>query len=465
MRQRSLRRMALALGMALAPLAATAETLADALISAYRHSNLLEQNRALVRAADEDVAAAVAALRPTLDFVTTFDHSEAIDGPNAAASPNSSLQATFALEAALTLFANGQRLLAREAAKENVLALRDALRDVEQQILFDAVQAFFNVRTAQAFVSLRENNLRLITQELRAARDRFEVGEVTRTDVALAESRLAAARSQLAAVRGDLAVQREAYKAAVGRLPGNLQAPSREPETAPSVEAAKKLAVQAHPLIRRRQREVTVAELRADAAGRAMGPTVSLNGQIRRRTTQQTDDKFDDLTARLTLRQPIYRGGSLASDERRARAQRDQARAVLHQTVLGVEQQVGNAWAQIEISGAQIRAADEQIRAAQIAFQGTREEARLGARTTLDVLDAEQELLDARANRISAENDRAIAIYSLLSAMGLLTVEHLKLGIATYDPAAYYNAVRDAPTRQSRQGRQLDRVLEALGKD
>lgn len=143
-------------------------------------------------------------------------------------------------------------------------------------------------------------------------------------------------------------------------------------------------------------------------------------------------------------------------------ARRDQARSGLHQTVAEVTLSVGEAWSNVSVSNAQISSSDRQIQAAQIAFEGVREEARLGARTTLDVLDAEQDLLDARTNRVSAEATRVIGVYALLSSMGLLTADHLGLGIPTYDPAAYYNAVKTAPT--SAQGRKLDRVMEAIGK-
>jgi len=445
--------------MSFSPLAASAESLADALISAYRHSNLLEQNRALLRAADEDVASQVAALRPTLEFVANYQYTE----PQAAfraAQDASRLSQTYTLQAGLVLLNGGQRQLRIDAAKETVLATREALRAVEQDVMLSAVQAFFDVRTAKAFVDLRVSNVRLITEELRAARDRFEVGEVTRTDVALAESRLAAARSELAAAQGDLEVAREAYKLAVGRLPGTLRAPGKTPSIPPTLQAAKVVAVQTHPRIHQAQRQVTVAEINAQVARRARGPSIRLDA------SRSIDDLgTDNASVGLQFRQPIYQGGGLAAGHRRALAQRDANRSALHQTVLDVERAVGAAWAQLDVVGAQITALNQQVAAARIAFEGTREEARLGARTTLDVLDAEQELLEANAARIQAQNSRFVALYSLLSAMGLLTVDHLKLGITTYDPAAYYNAVRTAPSALSAQGRRLDSVLRRLSRE
>lgn len=176
------------------------------------------------------------------------------------------------------------------------------------------------------------------------------------------------------------------------------------------------------------------------------------------------DGTGDDAVASVDLSQTIYAGGRLSAAHRKAIAQRDQARASLLQASVSITQGVGNAFAGIEVAAAQIAATDRQIEAASIAYEGVKEEAKLGARTTLDVLNAEQELLDARAARITALADLQIANYSLLSAMGLLTAEYLNLGIPTYDPEGYYNAVKNAPAT-SVQGKSLDRVLQAIGKN
>jgi outer membrane protein len=471
--RRAVRAGACALALMAAAAAARAETLTDTLISAYLNSNLIEQNRAVLRAADEDVAIALSALRPTLDFFARYDWNDSAATRNVG---TDNLQATMGLVAELVILDAGQRGLSLDLQKEAVLATREALVAVEQDVLLEAIESFFDVAAAQAFVEIRVNNVRLVQEELQAARDRFEVGEVTRTDVALAESRLAEARSLLAAARGDLAVARERFRAAVGRYPdGPVVVPSTLPETAATVDDAVAISVRRHPSIRQSQREVTVREIAAEIAGRAYGPTLRLSGRVQAQTdtggigaTGEPDPGTgvnDSSSIGLELRQPIYSGGRLPAVERQALAQRDQARANLHQTTLGIRRNVGAAWARVEVSRVQISATEEQIRAAEIAFEGTREEARLGARTTLDVLDAEQDLLDARGARIDAIATQYVAIYSLLSAMGLLTVDHLGLGVQTYDPVAYYNAVRNAPARSTRQGEALDRVLRSIGRD
>ena len=447
---RVMRAAVLTLGLVVAGLPLRAETLADALIAAYRNSNLLERNRAVLRAADEDVAIALSSLRPvvTLDAAGTYSNLRF-----------DQLQASLALSAEITLYDFGRNRLAVDVQKETVLATREALVALEQQVLLDAVRAYVNVRLSGEIVSLRQSNERLITQELRAARDRFELGETTRTDVALAEARLATSRSDLIAAQGDLLVARENYRLAVGRYPGNLAPPPRAPRTARTLDEARGIASRTHPSIRQAQREVTVGELNMARAKAGLRPTVTARASI------GLDDQNigQSRSASIGLNQTLYAGGRLSAIYRQAFARRDQARAILLQTTAEVGQQVGEAWANLTVASASIEASDREIRAAQTAFDGVREEALLGARTTLDVLDAEQNLLSARTNRVSAEATRYVGVYQLLSSMGLLTVDHLGLGIPTYDPAAYYNAVKNAPAT-SAQGRKLDRVLKSIGR-
>src|SRR5690606_28405070 len=218
---------------------AGAETLADALIAAYKHSHLLDQNQAVLRAADEDVAIAVSALRPTINFVgsTAYTYSEGLNLAGVRAS-NEGLLTSASLSAELVLLDFGRREFGIRIARHTVLATRHALVNVEQQVLLAAVSAYVNVQLTQQIVALRESNVRLITQELRAAQDRFDVGEVTRTDVSIAEARLAASRSALAAAQGDLMVAREAYKAATGAYPGRLAALPPAPKIGKTLEEA-----------------------------------------------------------------------------------------------------------------------------------------------------------------------------------------------------------------------------------
>lgn len=433
---------------------ASAETLADALAAAYKNSKLLDQNEALLRAADEDVARAVARLRPVINFVAEAQNTDLDpDGPS-----NDEFTTTLTLAMQWTLLDFGRNRLGIEIAKESVLATREALKDLEAQVLLSAVSAYVEVGLQTEIVSLRQSNVRLITQELQAAQDRFDVGEVTRTDVAIAEARLAAARSGLAAAEGDLKVARERYKAVVGAYPGNLSGLPPLPKTAQSMEEAQMIALRGHPDMLQAQRQVTVARLGVEATKAEMRPTVTVEGGISK--SVDTSVRRDSLG--VSFNQTLYAGGALHSAHRAALAQKEAAEAALLQTTITVGENVGNAWTALEVAGAAIDAGTLQVQAAQTAFDGVREEATLGARTTLDVLNAEQELLDARATKLQAEAQRYIGVYSLLSSMGLLSVDHLNLGVPTYDPALYYNAVQNAPIT-SPQGKKLQRILDKIG--
>jgi outer membrane protein len=429
---------------------ARAETLADALISAYKHSNILEQNRAVLRAADEDVATAVSTLRPVLQW--------AADSRYVRTSQISDLSASVSLSGEVVLFDFGRNQIGVDIAKETVLATREALVSAEQNILLDAVDAYFSVRRALEDVAINENSVRVIGETLRATQDQFEVGEVTRTDVALAEAQLASARAGLASAEGQLAAAREIYKATIGHYPGVLAVAPPAPALPATVDAARALSQRNHPAVLQAQRQVTVSELQITAAALARRP--ELKGSV---SLGLNNGGNEEVSAGLRMTQTIYAGGRLSSSHRKAIAGRDRARSQLLQSAVEVAQGVGTAWANIAVFRAQIVATEQQIQAATVAYSGVQEEAKLGARTTLDVLDAEQSLLSAKASRIEAEARLQVAIYSLLAAMGLLTVEHLNLGIPTYDPAAYYEAVKSAPST-SIQGKSLDRVLQAIGK-
>ena len=460
----AMRRGALTFALALAPVATKAETLADALASAYTHSGLLQQNRALLRAADEDVAVAVAALRPIVSWSSSFsrDFGYSYSATAGAGTGFQDDSASFSIVAELLLYDFGASRLQVDAAKEAVLATREGLVVIEQQVLLRAVVAYVGVRSASETVSLRQNNLRLVQQELRAARDRFEVGEVTRTDVSLAEARLAASRANLAAAEGDLLRAIEEYRAAVGSGPDNLVAVTRLPDVERNEDAAKAIAVRTHPSMRQAQYQVSTADINLRRAEAAVKPQVSLSGRVTKSGDFNSGDYSNTGSVSVDFGGPIYRGGQLSALERQAKARADAARSNLHVVQLGVAQDVGTALATLRVANASIEATERQIRAARVAFQGVREEATLGQRTTLDVLTAEQDLLDAEVAYTAAVADRTIAAYQVLSAMGLMTAKHLGLNVQLYDPAEYYRLIRNAPVK-SLQGDKLDRVLRRIG--
>lgn len=445
---------AVVIGLAVSLGAARADTLNDALRDAYVNSDLLEQNRYLLRIQDEGVAQQVAGLRPVVNFIASRRWDR----------PTDVQTSTVGLTADLLLFDNGGTRLAVEAARESVLAARQQLVGLESNVLLDAVSAYMDVWRDAQVVGVRESNVRVVTQQLRAARDRFEVGEDTRTDVAQAEAQLATARSNLAAARGQLDISRQLFEISVGRAPGALSGPGNTPALPASEADAEALARQNHPAILALQHQVAANQHNLEAARSDYGPTINLQAQTTDTLSGRTTGRADVLT--LSLTQPIYRGGRLFALERVALATLSASQSELNQQTRVNLQSVGNAYARLRIASAQIQATDQGIRAAQIAFDGVREEASLGARTTLDVLDAEQDLLDARIARIQAQADLYTASYAVLSAAGLLTVEHLNLDVPSYNPQAYSDAFQNAPARlQSVQGDRLDSLMQRIGRD
>ena len=431
------------------------ETLADALASAYRNSNLLEQNRALLRATDEDAQQAIAAIGPVVEFVST-----ALLTTNNA--PEYRL--SFALSATATLFDFGRGRLAIDAAQEQILSARAGLLTVEQNVLFGAAQAYLSLFSERQTVDLQRNSVSVIEEQLRAARERFELGDSTRTDVAIAQARLAAARSGLAAAEGNAAVAREQYNLVVGRYPGGLRQPPRLPRLPSSLAAAQDLARRYHPAITQSQHQVNAADIATEIAGTQRYGTATGSLTAQNQTTRIAPfaaTTSSGLTATMRYAVPIYNGGRLQSGERRAVAMGQAQRAALHQMVATVQQAVAANWAQLQVARARLSAGDLQIEASLSAYNAVRAEVELGSRTTLDLLNAEQELLDARSSHIQASTSVHIAAYALLNSMGQMTVSALGLGIPTYDVEAYSSALRREPPAEtpSEQGRRLDGIM------
>ncbi len=449
----------------IAPSVSFAENLADALIGAYKTSGLLIQNRALLRAADEDVAIAVSSLRPIIDWTGRYTTSTQYARTSGIVTDSGGTDVFWGLTVQQLLYDGGNSRLGVKAAQETVLATRQTLLNVEQSILLRAVVAYMEVLRTAEIVRLRENNVRVLGEELRAAQDRFEAGKVTRADVALAESRQAASRTGLAVARGDLVNAREEYLAAVGNRPGNLSTTPPLPKPPASLEGAQALALRNHPSVLGAQHQVATGEYNVQRAETLLGPTASVVGDVGFTNTYNSSNYRESASLALRLNQRLYQGGALSAGVRKAMASRDSLRANLLTVRENVSQDVAIAYVGLRVAEAGLSSSEANLRAARIAFEGVREEAKLGARTTLDVLDSKQKLLDAQADRVAAQAARYIASYGLLSAQGLLTAERLRLDVPIYDPAAYYNQVKNAPSRYSKQGASLDRVLRSIGKD
>ncbi|MEM7440208.1 MAG: TolC family outer membrane protein [Pseudomonadota bacterium] len=425
---------------------ASATTLADALAIAYKTNPLLKAQQAALRATDEGVISARANLLPalsqTLTASRTIDYTRYSTTSNPLLLRNPITVVSLNTRLTMQLWDGGADRLTIKAARMNVLATRQALRSLEQQVLLLTVQAYMNVRRDQQFVRLARNNVRVLREQVRAAQDRFDVGEVTRTDVAQAQARLAAAIAQLEANRGNLQQSVDSYIAVVGKAPTNLRTPPPAPKIPGSPQEAEKVAKREHPDIMQAQFNAKSAEMTARSTAKNRNPTISfqLDHSLGGRPGG-ANPTTDQLRGQIVGQLDIYQGGRLDSNRRRDVALWQQSLANVQRSGYEVRQGVYNAYTALRTASASIRANREAVRAAQVAFEGVQEEAKLGARTTLDALDAEQELLSARSNLVTSIRDEYVATYQVLAAMGLLTARHLNLGVDIYDPDVNTRAV------------------------
>ncbi|MGF1552042.1 MAG: TolC family outer membrane protein [Paracoccaceae bacterium] len=427
---------------------AAAQSLADTLVTAYRNSPDLAGARSSVVIADELAEQARAQRRP--DINGSAELSVRFDEFNDVVYPTS-----LALTLNQALYTGGQITNTISAAETRTEAQILGLEATEQDVLLNAVTAHQNVLRDAAFVQLGIKNVRVLSEQLRAARERFEVGEVTRTDVEQARAQVAGARANLAASRGALASSRESYRRVVGVLPGDLEPPPPLPEIPATREAAVGVALVREPTLRaaRLSREAAGFDVRA-AIGQLL-PQLSLTAQASRTDTfepNRSDNPFAQGTIRdrdtgsigLTLSIPFYQGGANYAEVRENQARVAQSVSdITAQERLTIEQ-VAAAYAQRDVARASIEAGRLEVEASRLAFEGVVEEARVGARTTLDVLDAEADVLDAESDLVEARRDETVAVYTILAAIGLLTVEHLGLAV---DPAApaIAEAISDSP--------------------
>ena len=426
------------------------DTLTGAMVSAYKTSGLLEQNRAVLRAADEDVASAASQLAPVVSWASSVSHS-------GSGSSSYDTSASVSLLANFTVYDGGERSLGLEAAKFSVLATRSSLVNIEQNILFEAVTAYLGVIRATENVSLREGNFSVISEELRAANDRFEVGEITKTDVALAEARLAASNSALAVAKGSYEKAVASYISAIGESPTSLEYPDFVPEVPNSLENAIAVALKEHPSIDELKNLVKVSEINTKIADLSTGFTVSLGSSV---SLDEEGEASGNLS--VTASGPIFSGGKLYSSSRKKIALNEQVLARLYSSKISIEQNVTNAFSSLQVAKAAKSAAEEQIRATEVALRGVKEEAILGARTTLDVLNAEQELVDARVQLISAKVDEHLSLYQLIMRIGRLNSDYLNLPVRKYDVKKYYDLVKNSPATKTAIRKKLNNILQSL---
>lgn len=426
---------------------ASAETLESALARAYAAHPSLNAQRASLRVTNEGVSQAVSGYRPRVNASADIGAQYTdIDVPGGGSS-SSQLPRGVGLQIDQTIY-NGNRTFNRvRSAEAGVYAARELLRNVEQTILLDAATAYMAVLGDSAVLNLRNNNVEVLEEQLRQVRDRFSVGEVTRTDVAQAEARLAGARSQASAAQAQLRASLARYRQTVGGEPRKL-APGRTVEglLPRNLDAAIGTGLTQHPSITAALHNVDLAEFNVKVVEGELYPSIGVSGRLQQRYDSQVrDDRRFSASAVATLTIPIYEGGEVYSRTRAAKEVLGQRRLEVDIARDTVRANVIATWTQLEAAKAQIVAAQAQVQAAETALNGVREEAKVGQRTTLDVLNAQQELLDARVALIAAQRARVVASFQTLSATGRLSIDTLRLRVTRHDPKRHFEQVRNKP--------------------
>jgi len=435
---------------------AHADTLESALAQTYVNNPTLNAQRALVRATDENVPQALSGYRPRVSVTATGGEvassttSKVTTTNPATYSTLSGYNSPVSVGATIsqTLFNGFQTANRTRQAEAQVLAARENLRLTEQSTLLNAATAYMNLLRDTAILDLQRRNVEVLQEQLRQTRDRFNVGEVTRTDVAQSESSLAAGRSAVLTAESNYKTSVAVYRQVIGTDPGKLAAASPVDRYSPnSLATAISTGSAVHPSITASQFNIDTALQAVKVAEGALLPTVGVQGNFTKNyLSSQSLTTMEAYNASVlgTLSVPIYQGGSEYSLIRQAKETLGQRRIEMDTAREQVRQSVVQSWGQLEAAKGNIEATQAQVQSSEIAVNGVREEARVGQRTTLDVLNAQQALVNARVSLVSAQRDRVVASYALLAAVGRLSAQVLGLRAPVYNAKVHYEQVRDS---------------------
>ena len=434
---------ACAVVVCLASGAAGAETLTlnEALAVAYETNPSLDAQRAGQRATDENVAQANANWRPQISVGGSYGY-EGINGGLGIPGTYTLHPLTGQVTVAEPIFRGGRTYAEIRKAKATVRAGRAQLSNTEQSVLFDAVSAYMDVVRDEATLKLRHNNVAVLQKQLDATQEQFRVGELTRTDVAQSQARLAGAEADYVTAQGQLAVSRSNFEHAIGRPAESLEAEPAFPRLPASEDSAVQIATNQNPVLIQARENEKAADYAVDDALGALMPQLSVNGQYQYTQGSFTGYSIGNQHIASVLGQvtvPIYQGGAEESAVRQAKQLHSQAELAIADTERQVVDATRTAWQAFITAEATIKSNKSQVAANEVAFDGVKQEQQVGSRTILDVLNAEQELLNAQVAVVSSQRDSYVASYQLLAAMGLLTAKSLALHVRLYDPLDNYD--------------------------
>jgi outer membrane protein len=441
---------------------ACAETLADAIALAYETNPTLQAQRATQRALDETYIQARTGWRPQLSIGSSATYLETrtpraagggLVDTNGDGIPDAvgrgvleRNSANLALNLSQPIWTGGRTAAAVSAAEGDVLSGRENLRRVESQVILTVVQAYVDVRRDQEGVRIRQENVTVLQKQLEESKARFDVGEITRTDVAQSQSRLAAAQALFSSAKAQLAVSRANYAAVVGQNPGELAA---EPSLAfllpPNADEAFAIAEKFSPVLRSQQFAEEASRARVAAARAERMPSLSARASLGYSGPAAPFDQglySRNVTVQGVFSVPLFTGGLTTSRIRQQVERNNTDRINIETQRRSVLQSVTQGWNQLIAARSNIDSTAESVRAAEIAAEGTRQEQKVGLRTTLDVLNAEQELRNDELSAAAARHDEYLAGASVLSAMGRLEAKDLIPSITQYDPRSNYRKLR-----------------------
>jgi len=437
------------------PMSASADTIEAALVRAYQNNPQLNAQRAQVRITDENVPQALSGYRPKLNVTATagYQYTDILNtfgGTPQAILKTDVFGANAPRSAGLTLSQNvyngNQTANRTRAAESQVSGSREALRVLDQTILLSAATIYMDYLRDAAIVEVQKSNVRVLEQTLKQTRDRFNVGEVTRTDVAQSEAQLAAGQTQLLAAEATLTTTKANFRRIIGNDPVNLAPGSPVDRFLPAtLPGAVELSLIENPNVTAAMYGIDVQFLQVKVNEGALLPRVDVQVQVQQAYEQQMQVfRQFGASAIAQLAVPIYQGGAEYSLIRQSKESLAQQRLVLEQTRDQTRANTVTAWGQLIAGKAQVASAQSQVTASEIALNGVREEAKAGQRTTLDVLNAQQALVNARVALVTAQHDRVVASYAVLSAVGRLAPQVLGLNTTVYDASVHYHQVRDS---------------------
>ncbi|MGZ5876722.1 MAG: TolC family outer membrane protein [Bradyrhizobium sp.] len=439
------------------PMPALADTIEAALVRAYQNNPQLNAQRAQVRSTDENVPQALSGYRPKVAVTASAGYQYTDTQTNTGNPPNNTLIVPIQIHGAnaprsagltvsQTLFNGQQTANKTRAAEGQVSGAREGLRVLEQNVLLSAATIYMDYLRDSAIVEVQKSNVRVLEQTLKQTRDRFNVGEVTRTDVAQSEAQLAAGNTQLLAAQATLVTTRANFRRIIGNEPEALAPGSPVDRFLPgTLPAAVEVSLIENPSVTAAMFGIDVNFLTVKINEGALLPTVSLQAGVSQ-SYEQTLSIFRSFSASAVaqLSVPVYQGGAEYSLIRQSKENLAQQRLVLEQTRDQTRANTVTAWGQLVAGKAQVTSAQAQVTASEIALNGVREEAKAGQRTTLDVLNAQQALVNARVALVTAQHDRVVASYAVLTAVGRLSPQVLNLSTTVYDPSVHYQQVRDS---------------------